>query len=140
MARNHCIDEILQPVVVPYISHYRVFAYIQTMEPGALLQDDNDRPHRARIVDAYLQQQHITRIDWPARSQDLNPIEHVWDQLGRAVQARMNVNSTRADLRRFLVDELDRLPAGQCAAFGTQHAPEMYSLHCCTWWPYPLLM
>ena len=41
---------------------------------------------------------------------DLNPIEHVWDQLGRAVQARLNANSTRADLRRFLVDELDRLP------------------------------
>ena len=80
------------------------------MEPGALLQDDNARPHRARIVDAHLQQQHITRIDWPACSPDLNPIEHVWDQLGKAVQARLNVNSTRADLRRFLVEEWDRLP------------------------------
>ena len=76
------------------------------MEPSALLQDDNARPHRVRIVDAYLQQQHITRIDSP----DLNPIEHVWDQLGRAVQARLNVNSTCADLRRFLVEEWDRLP------------------------------
>ena len=65
--------------------------------------------HRARIVDAYLQQQHITRIDWSACSQDLNPIEHVWDQLGRAAQARLNVNSTCADLRRFLVEEWDRL-------------------------------
>ena len=101
MARNHYIDEILQPVVVPYI---------QTMEPGALLQDDNARPHRVRIVDAYLQQQHITRIDWPACSPDLNPIEHLWDQLGRAVQACLNVNSTRADLRTFLVKEWDRLP------------------------------
>ena len=80
------------------------------MEPSALLQDDNARPHRVRIVDAYLQQQHITRIDWPACSPDLNPIEHVWDQLGRAVQARLNVNSTRSDLRRFLVEEWDRLP------------------------------
>ena len=76
------------------------------MEPSALLQDDNARPHRVRIVDAYLQQQHITRIDSP----DLNPIEHVWDQLGRVVQARLNVNSTCADLRRFLVEEWDRLP------------------------------
>ena len=65
--------------------------------------------HRARIMDAYLQQQHITRIDWPACSPDINPIEHVWDQLGRAAQARLNVNSTRADLRRFLVEEWDRL-------------------------------
>ena len=81
-------------------------SYSQTMEPSALLQDDNARPHRVRIVDAYLQQQHITRIDSP----DLNSIEHVWDQLGRAVQARLNVNSTRVDLRRILVEEWDRLP------------------------------
>ena len=130
-ARNHYIDEILQPVVVPYI---------QTMEPGALLQDDNARPHRARIMDAYLQQQHITRIDWPACSPDLNPIEHVWDQLGRAVQARLNVNSTRADLRRFLVEEWDMLPQDNVQRLVHSMRPEMCSLYCCTWWPYPLLM
>ena len=48
-------------------------------------------------------------LTWSACSQDLNPIEHVWDQLGRAAQARLNVNSTCADLRRFLVEEWDRL-------------------------------
>ncbi|GFW22441.1 DDE_3 domain-containing protein [Trichonephila clavipes] len=38
-----------------------------------VLQDDNARPHR----DAYLEQETIQRIKWPARSSDLNPIEHV---------------------------------------------------------------
>ncbi|GFW18993.1 hypothetical protein TNCV_165061 [Trichonephila clavipes] len=27
-------------------------------------------------------------MDWPARSPDLNPIEHVWDFLGRCLAAR----------------------------------------------------
>ena len=49
-------------------------------------------------------------MDWPACSPDLDPIEHAWDQLGRAVQARLNMDSTRADLRRFLLEEWDRLP------------------------------
>ena len=98
------IDEILRPVVVPYV---------QNMGQGALFQDDNARPHQARIVDAYqayLQQEQITRVDWPACSPDLNPIEHAWDQLGRPVQTRLNVDSTRADLRRFLLEAWDRLP------------------------------
>ncbi|GBO39189.1 hypothetical protein AVEN_49525-1 [Araneus ventricosus] len=50
--------------------------------------DDNARPHRANIVDECLQSEDITRMDWPAYSPDLNPIEHVWDMLGRRIAAR----------------------------------------------------
>ncbi len=83
---------------------------MRTMAQGALFQDDNAHPHRARIVDAFLQQEGITRMEWPACSPDLNPIEHLWDQLGRAVQTRLHAQSTLADLRRILVEEWDRLP------------------------------
>ncbi|GFU36793.1 DDE_3 domain-containing protein [Trichonephila clavipes] len=53
-----------------------------------LFMDDNARPHRAKIVDEWLQSEDITRMDWPASSPDLNPIEHVWDMLGRRIAAR----------------------------------------------------
>ena len=42
-----------------------------------ILMDDNARPHTAHIVQRYLYIEGITRMDWPARSPDLNPIEHM---------------------------------------------------------------
>ena len=51
-----------------------------------VLQDDNARPHRARIVQQFLQQNNVDHLDWPARSPDLSPIEHVWDILGQRVR------------------------------------------------------
>ncbi|GFX18293.1 transposable element Tc3 transposase [Trichonephila clavipes] len=45
--------------------------------------DDNARPHRANIVNEFLQSKDITSMDWPEYSPDVYPIDHVWDMLGR---------------------------------------------------------
>jgi transposase len=50
--------------------------------------DDNARPHPPRPVTAYLQSEAVTFVPWPAMSPDFNPIEHIWDMLGRRIQAR----------------------------------------------------
>jgi transposase len=51
--------------------------------------DDNASPHMTRIVQDYLQQEAIELLPWPAMSPNVNPIEHLWDYLGRKVNARI---------------------------------------------------
>ena len=71
--------------------------------------DDNARAHRARITDQYLEQATIVRMEWPARSPDLNPIEHAWDMLQTAVSSPVQPASVQ-ELRQALLEEWDQIP------------------------------
>ncbi|GFW54388.1 transposable element Tcb2 transposase [Trichonephila clavipes] len=61
-------DEILDPYVRPYAA---------AIGSDFILMDDNALPHRARIVEEYLEDHDLERMEWPARSPDRNPIEHL---------------------------------------------------------------
>ncbi|GFV20861.1 transposable element Tcb2 transposase [Trichonephila clavipes] len=71
---------------------------------------DNARPHRTLAVEELLESEDITRIDWPAYSPDLNPIEHVWDALGRRITARLHHPENTQQLKQLLIEEWSLLP------------------------------
>ncbi|CDQ67876.1 unnamed protein product [Oncorhynchus mykiss] len=56
--------------------------------PDITLQPDNATSHTARSVLDFLQDRNVSVLPKPAKSPDLNPIEHVWDLLDRRVRAR----------------------------------------------------
>ncbi|GFV03941.1 DDE_3 domain-containing protein [Trichonephila clavipes] len=64
-------DDILRLHVGPFLNGV----------PGAIFQQDNARPHTARVAQDFLR--HFQTLQCPARSLDLSPVEHVWDQLKR---------------------------------------------------------
>ena len=89
-------DEVLDPIVKLYAA---------AVGPSFVLMGDNARPHRAAIVDDFLESEGIARMEWPAFSPDLNPIENLWDALGRAVLRRFPPPATLRDLQTALQEE-----------------------------------
>ncbi|GFX35715.1 uncharacterized protein TNCV_745081 [Trichonephila clavipes] len=67
------VDDILRPHLRPLLNGL----------PRAIFQQDNARPHTASVTQDFLRQ--FQTIPGPARSPDLSPVEHVWDQLKRQI-------------------------------------------------------
>ena len=89
-------DEVLDPIVRLYAA---------AGGPAFILMDDNARPHTAALVDDYLESEGIARMEWPAYSSDLNPIENLCDSLSRAVCTRFPLPATLTDLETPLKEE-----------------------------------
>ncbi|UYV81986.1 hypothetical protein LAZ67_21000298 [Cordylochernes scorpioides] len=75
MTAQRYVDDVLRPVTLPYLQGV----------PNALYQQDNARPHTARISQQALQD--VQMLPWPPYSPDLSPIEHVWDIIERRLHA-----------------------------------------------------
>ena len=55
-----------------------------------IFQQDNAHVHTAGGVQRWLEYHDVNTIKWPAQSPDLNIIEHLWDDIGRAILRKLH--------------------------------------------------
>jgi len=94
-------NAILRPVAIPIIQQNR----------GMTLMQDGATSHTARTTRVLLQQQNVNVLPWPSKSPDLNPIENIWDELGRRVYRGPNA-PTNHQLHNRLMQEWANIPVG----------------------------
>ncbi|CAH1961371.1 unnamed protein product [Acanthoscelides obtectus] len=112
MNAQRYIHEVLEPHILPYLD----------TQADPTFQQDNARPHVARVTIDFFQHNDVTLLPWPPRSPDLSPIEHVWDVMGRRLLNLQRPPQTLEALREELVEDIDHLirsmprRVGECVA------------------------
>src|SRR5581483_11071071 len=90
------IQEILGYHVVPFLERFEE-------EIGEyLFQQDNAPIHTSVRIRTFMEEMEIPQLPWPGQSPDLNPIEHLWDELERRIRAKTVHPKNLGELEVFL--------------------------------------
>ncbi|GFV02634.1 transposable element Tcb1 transposase [Trichonephila clavipes] len=75
-----------------------------------IFQDDNALCHRAKVVQKWLEDHTVNRMNWPGQSPDLNPIESLWEtQFGWVAGGRFQETNTNKNLSCYSLKGSDSI-------------------------------
>lgn len=97
------IEEILGYHLIPFLEEFEE-------ENGEyLFQQDNATIHTSRQTQNFIEENAITLLPWPGQSPDLNPIEHLWDELERNIRSRKEKPKNIIELEKFLQESWSQI-------------------------------
>jgi transposase len=90
------------------------FEKLEMPEGERIFQQDNDPKHRSKKADKWFEDNNINVMVWPAQSPDLNPIEHLWVELKKALKKYPRPAKGVHELWERVVEEWNKIPPETC--------------------------
>ena len=75
-----------------------------------LFQHDCAPVHKARSIKTWMRKFGVDELERPAQSPDINPIEHLWDELEWRLRARPPCPTSVCDLTNAPLEEWSKIP------------------------------
>ena len=94
------VAQVVRPHLLPFFQH----------NPNHILMQDNATAHTARVTRDVLGQNNINLLPHPPKSPDLNPIEHCWDHLKKAVNRMRQRPQNAAQLQAAIMAAWQQTP------------------------------
>ncbi|GFV40020.1 transposable element Tc1 transposase [Trichonephila clavipes] len=79
-------------------------------EGSFLFQQDNCSIHTSWLAQTCFDEMGVQKLDWPSQSPNLNPIEHICDELERRLRSQPNRPSSLQALTSAVMDAWKAIP------------------------------
>lgn len=97
-------------VYIKILEDYLLPIYSKNRRKKFIFQDDGAPCHRAKAVDQWKKSQGLECLEWVGQSPDMNPIEHVWDFMGRELRILENRPKNKKELKSALQEIWEKIP------------------------------
>lgn len=70
--------------------------------------------HTSKSTHKWIQNNQINVLQWPSQSPDMNPMEHLWNELDRRIKNRSKLPTSVQNLWDIVQEEWEKIPTEFC--------------------------